>query len=290
MRPWPQPVTRVLVFVAILLFAGLAFSIVAVPPLLVAGNGLSGVDLAKAENDARGTLVAGWTGLAVAVAGVAALLTYRLSRRGQVTDRFSRAIDQLGATSMAVRTGGLYALEQIISDSPELQWAVMETLFAYLSQNAPRSRVDKGAASYPYPATDKQLETLVKPLSMATDVQAALTIIGRRNPSLDKKEGVLSLKNLNLSDARLRGANLQSADKHEKARTANAGPQLGSTIKSSKVQLSKVNIRHTHLAGAHIEGALLANADFTDAVLIGAHLKGADLTGADFEGMRHAIG
>jgi Pentapeptide repeats (8 copies) len=259
MRPPIQPATWILVALAIVLLAALLASILVLPPVLVGGLGLSGADLGKAQNDARGTLVAAWTGLSVAFAGVAALLTYRLSRRGQVTDRFSKAIDQIGSTSMAVRTGGLYALEQIVADSPELQWPVMETLFAFLSQYAPLDRPGVRRASYPYPAEEAVLKAPVKLLTMATDVQAALTIIALRKPGWDRKDATVNLKNLDLGDARLREA------------------KLGKTAR-----LKKVNFRHTHLAGAHLEGALLGGADFAAAVLVGAHFKGADLKGTQF--------
>jgi len=276
--------------------ASLLAAAVILPPHLLDTNGMTTEGRLRAENDLRGTLVTVLGGIIVAVGAFVGILNFQetsrqnravadqnraileLQRRGQITDRFSKAIDQLGASSMAVRTGGLYALEQIISDSPELQWAVMETLCAYLSQRTPHNRDGRERITYPDPATKEELEALVKPLGMETDVQAALTIIGRRNPSLDKKEGVLNLKNLDLGDARLRGAKLGSAVKSPTSDVANAGP-CGSTIK-----LSRVNLRHTHLAGAHMEGACLARADFTDAVLVGAHLAEADLTGASFVG------
>jgi len=161
---------------------------------------------------------------------------------------------------MAVRTGGLYALEQIIADSHELQWPVMETLFAFLSQNAPLDRGGVGPLSYPDPADKAALQDHLKSLTIAMDVQAALAIIARRNPAWDRKDATLSLKNLELSDARLRDAKLEKTE-----------------------TLKKVNARHTHLAGAHLEGALLREVDFTDAILVGAHLETADLTGARFK-------
>ncbi|MFD5801551.1 hypothetical protein [Streptomyces sp. NPDC127020] len=55
-------------------------------------------------------------------AGIALLYTartYRLTRRGQITDRFTKALERLGSDEVYVRIGGILALEQIVQDSPE---------------------------------------------------------------------------------------------------------------------------------------------------------------------------
>lgn len=41
--------------------------------------------------------------------------TLKLTRQGQVTDRYTKAIDQLGADKLDVRIGGIYALERACS-------------------------------------------------------------------------------------------------------------------------------------------------------------------------------
>jgi hypothetical protein len=43
--------------------------------------------------------------------------TLELTAQGQATDRFTRAVEQLGASAMEVRIGGIYALERIARDS-----------------------------------------------------------------------------------------------------------------------------------------------------------------------------
>src|SRR5215210_6087900 len=76
----------------------------------------------------------------------------------QVTERFTRAIDQLGATTddneskpkLEIRLGGIYALERIARDSPERDYStVMEVLTAYARENA---RYD------PHPETEEAAE------------------------------------------------------------------------------------------------------------------------------------
>jgi hypothetical protein len=70
-----------------------------------------------------------------------------ISQDQQVTERFTRAIDQLGATDdttskprLEVRLGGIYALERIAWDSPRRDYStVMEVLTAYIRENSPQA-------------------------------------------------------------------------------------------------------------------------------------------------------
>jgi len=49
---------------------------------------------------------------------------------GQITERFSRSVEQLGSDKVETRIGGIYSLERIANDSPQDYWAIMETLRA----------------------------------------------------------------------------------------------------------------------------------------------------------------
>ena len=44
--------------------------------------------------------------------------THELTEQGQVTDRYTKAIEQLGSDKLDVRIGGIYALERVARDSP----------------------------------------------------------------------------------------------------------------------------------------------------------------------------
>jgi hypothetical protein len=63
--------------------------------------------------------------------------TLRTNQEGQVTERFTNAIEHLGDTRLTVRLGGIYALERIAIDSPKDHWQIMEVLTAYVRDNAP---------------------------------------------------------------------------------------------------------------------------------------------------------
>ena len=82
-------------------------------------------DVSKASADARLQAASGFrTALVAGLAGLAALgslamatRTYRLTQQGQITDRYTKAIDQLGSEKLETRLGGIYALERIAVDS-----------------------------------------------------------------------------------------------------------------------------------------------------------------------------
>lgn len=56
----------------------------------------------------------------------------RLARQGQVTDRYTRAIEQLGHEKAPVRLGALYSLEHLAQDNPEYRQDVVDVFCAYL--------------------------------------------------------------------------------------------------------------------------------------------------------------
>ena len=43
---------------------------------------------------------------------------FQLTERGHLTDHYAKAIEQLGDDNLDVRLGGIYALEQLATDSP----------------------------------------------------------------------------------------------------------------------------------------------------------------------------
>ena len=61
--------------------------------------------------------------------------TLETTQQGQITERFTKAIEQLGDKErLMVRLGGIYALERIARDSESDHWAVMEVLTAFVRE------------------------------------------------------------------------------------------------------------------------------------------------------------
>ena len=59
-----------------------------------------------------------------------------LTEQGQVTDRYTKAIEQLGSDKLDVRIGGIYALERVARDSAKDHPTVMEVLTAFIREHS----------------------------------------------------------------------------------------------------------------------------------------------------------
>ncbi|WP_416901635.1 pentapeptide repeat-containing protein [Micromonospora echinospora] len=184
----------------------------------------------------------------------------RLTEQGQITDRFTKAVEQLGQPGpekVDVRLGAIYALERIMRDSAVDHPAVVNLLTAFIRVHAP---VDPATTPSPEHTSPDG-----KPPSPPVDIQAALTVIGHRDATRD--QGRLDLTGADLTGADLNGADLNGADL--------TGAELTSAT------LTGADLAGADLAGAYLIGADLIDADLTRADLTGAHLIGADLTRAN---------
>jgi hypothetical protein len=197
--------------------------------------------------------------------------TLELTEQGQVTDRYTKAIGQLGSSTIDVTIGGIYALERIAHDSPRDHPTVMEVLAACIREHSPEQwpPVPSGEPSAELP------ERTTRP-----DIQAALTVIGRRDTTHDRQP-------INLADANLTRANLTDADL---ARAILTGAILtGANLTDAnliganltRANLTRANLTHADLARANLGSAVLAGGNLTGANLTGANLTGANLMRAD---------
>src|SRR5271165_3065503 len=89
-----------------------------------------------ALDNARGRLLTLGAGLFAAGALVFTARNFTLSREGQVTDRYTKAIEQLGSDKPDVRIGGIYALERVARDSARDHPTVMEVLTAFIREHS----------------------------------------------------------------------------------------------------------------------------------------------------------
>ena len=134
---------------------------------------------------------------------------YELTEQGQVTDRYTKAIEQLGSKTIDVSIGGVYALERIARDSAKDHPTVMEVLTACIREHSPKQ----------WPKLSKESGAEPSKRTTRPDIQAALTVIGRRDTTHDQQPINLTRANLtradlagNLTDADLTRANLTHAD------------------------------------------------------------------------------
>jgi hypothetical protein len=193
----------------------------------------------------------------------------RLNEQGQVTDRYTKAIDQLNDDkALAVRLGGLYALERIAYDSPANGATIAEVLCSY-ARTARRRPAENANPPVTDTAPVGKPSVVVSLTIRAPDVQAAVTILGRWQDRLGQPPPVLDLHNADLQGARLDGAQLQDANL--------AGAQL------QRADLAGAQLQRANLAGAQLQGANLAGAQLEDANLAGAQLQGANLYDAQLQ-------
>lgn len=139
-----------------------------------------------------------------------------ISQEGQITDRFTKAIEQLGAVDasgkkkLEVRLGGIYALERIANQSERDYWPIVEVLSTYVRENAPlkpQESPPKNEVPTRFPPTSP-----VAPPPPAADIQAILTVLNRRNRNYEKENQHLDLTNTDIRRANLGWANLWEAN------------------------------------------------------------------------------
>jgi hypothetical protein len=224
---------------------------------------LSAADKAKAINDVRTTLLQGIGG---AVLLLGAFYTYQqvqmgrrqlhIAQQGQVTERFTRAIDQLGGDHLDVRLGGIYALERIARDSTDDRATIGEVLTAYIRGHVPwPPRLDDQLPA------EAAIEDVPELQVRAPDVHACLTVLGRGGFAEQPPEfgDQLDLHEVDLRKAYLVHANLVGAD------------------------LRGANLAGASLIGVNLEGAYLSDANLAGASITGSDLASADLGWANLE-------
>jgi len=264
------------VLVAVAVVTALVWVLVVVPREQARGVVFEGEDAASKSaaliNEYRRTLAQAIGGLFVVVGGISgAFFTFRqltLAREAQITDRFTRAVAQLGDDTLAVRLGGIYALERIAKDSPRDYWTFVEVLSAFVRTNAPVT-----ASALPELASVQLGGDQAPP----TDIQAILTVLGRRNR--EDERGVVDLRRTVLAGAQLGNAHLANANLVE----AHLEGAVLSRAHLEGANLFKAHLGKADLSDAHLEGAMLREANLERAWLPAAHLEQADIRYAHLE-------
>jgi hypothetical protein len=228
-----------------------------VPKIQVRSLGLTGLERFKIENEAR-KVIAEIIGGSVVLIGL--FFTWqtvkstgdnlKVSQEGQITERFIKAIEQLGKTdagkdsNLVIHLGGIWSLERIARDSEKDYWPIMEILTTYVRQHA----------------AWKEEREINEPLPPERDIQAILTVLGRRIRSYRNGEDhQLDLTGTDLRRAILNNANFNGID------------------------LSGARLYKARMQGIHLQEADLTGANLTEAMLDQAHLEGADFTGVTLD-------
>ncbi|MBG6064985.1 pentapeptide repeat-containing protein [Micromonospora ureilytica] len=209
---------------------------------------MSPVDRASSVNAIRGQIlqalgavavlsgaVLAWRQLQHSAAATREQLT--VQREGQLTDRYTRAVEQLANVDTTVRIGGIYALDRIARESIDDRPNIVNVLAAYLRSMSP------------WPPGDEQVPAEDVPLRVRRpDAQTALTVLCRWNSAAVSPIEWLTA---DLSGTDLRNGNMSGG------------------------VLWHIRFTGSNLTGANLRDADLRGSDFTRALLDGADLTGA---------------
>ncbi|MFJ8863819.1 pentapeptide repeat-containing protein [Streptomyces sp. NPDC102451] len=243
----------------------------------LAGASVAAQDRLKAVNDVRTTLLQVVGGLVVLFGAYATWRQLRVSQdglratqEGYVTDRFSRAVDQLGSDKLDVRIGGLHALWRIAEQSARDREAIISIQAAYLRTHLPWPPAGPEAPAADVPIND------IAPLETRTaDAQVALTALGVLCRHRDQSWVNLSLTDLRRADC----DGLWFPEVNFDRACLEAATLYRANL--TQASLVSVNLRHADLTTAILHRARCALADLRGAKLVKTDLRDADFTEAD---------
>ena len=219
-----------------LVLGGLILSVLvlwALPALLTRAPALTGAEAHNAIANARTGVIAYIVALGALGTLAYTVRTYRLTRRGQLADRYTKAIEQLDTPAAQIRIGGIFALAATARESETYRQVVLEVLNAYIRERT------SGDVDEPGPRPSGPAQDIAVALRVMKDLQT-----GIKGPHLDFHGADLRGADLigwSLVDADLRDADLRDAD------------------------LEYADLRGADLRGANLTDARLYLADLRDA-------------------------
>jgi uncharacterized protein YjbI with pentapeptide repeats len=293
---------RVLGNALLLLFIlGIIATIIAVPAVfyqfLAAALGMEALNAVEKHEAIRNTGL-----VVVAIIGapfvvwraVVAQKQVNVAEQSHITDRISKAVEQLGAekvvksllktkageavydedgitpktiettaSNIEVRMGGIFALERIARDSPPDHLQILEILTAYIRENAPAS----GARNPPEPAPE-QPKDISDEAAQATYHEKLSAYYLWDGPHHDWAEG---LKPRN---------DIQAAIKVIGRRPKNLRALEVTIDKDGKETPIRLDLRETCLQGADMTAGVFNHTQFDESRMEAALLNQAELNGA----------
>lgn len=205
------------------------------------------------------------------IAIVTLWLTYRrdrvsrdrldLDRDANFTTRYTQAIAQLGDTSsLAIRLGGVYALERLAGESMQDRQTIVDVLAAFLRE---KSVAPPRGVKQPIHA------------AITGDIHAAAVALGRIT-SARRPTQPTDLRGANLAGARLIGADFSEA-------LLEGASFSGSDLRGAT--FNDAVIVDTDFGGADLRDAQFIATVIHDANFFEANLVGTQFTNAKFEGI-----
>jgi uncharacterized protein YjbI with pentapeptide repeats len=241
---------------------------------IVAWSAVSAVpelkDRYSLENELAKDALQGFGGLALLLGFYFTNRTIKISREGQVTDRFSKAVDHLGSDKIEIRIGGICALARIARDSVVDRVEIAELICAFIQQ-----RTESNSVHPP-----------------GRDVRSALRALGSRDWNQTLPRGIVDLSNTHLANMDFRALNFDRAS-FEGAELRGANFE-GASLKSSNFAgascmgawFRNADLRDSNLTGSDLTDASLRNSDLSGTSLLGSNLRNASLIGTNMGSSR----
>ncbi len=226
------------------------------------------------------------------------------AQQSLLNERYQQGAEMLGSDALAVRLGGIYALERLAEEHAEQYHAQIMQVFCAFARHVTAARSSNAEA---VPSDDKPGGRVLDPTTLVSeDVKAVITAIGNRNEArilLEQRKlnlryvrlpGITlhmsNLSNLDFHDADLSGANLAQSSlegatlvnvnmSHANLLETNLSRTMPWEADFSQAFLQKADLTRAFLQGANLSGANLALANLSNAMIKSANLSGADFGG-----------
>lgn len=186
-----------------------------------------------------------------------------ISEQGQITERFTRAIEQLGSEKLFLRVGAIAALERIGRDSEDDVLTVLNLLSGFVRENRSTAETD-----------DVEASTSPVPLDILESV-FALSRLARQYDSFLKEKDL----RIDLSGTQLSYMKPQEKICFTHFDFANSSLVGGEFL---SIECNGTRFRRANLTGADFCGGKFLDANFSHADLSNANFTAADLSRTRF--------
>lgn len=213
-----------------------------------------------------------------------------ISEQGQITERFTRAIEQLGSDKLFLRVGAIAALERIGRDSKDDVLTVLNLLSGFVRENSP---VKAPSNEQPNPPPLDILECVYALSRLARQYDSFLKnkdfrvdLSKTELPYMESPEGAcfahFDFSNSNLPHGRFFNIKCNGVW-FEKTNLANANFKMGTLSRAnfSFANLAGTTFASVDLSCARFREANLTKVRFSDSTLDFASFREADMTGVN---------
>ncbi len=200
-----------------------------------------------------------------------------VAQQGLLNERYQKGSEMLGSDVLAVRMGGIYALQRLAEEHPEQYYLQIMDLLAAFVRYPTRDKSIEAEEDVQEKANDQKviLREDVKPIvDMIRNRSEILIALEKRN------KFTLNLHHANLPRANLSNANLADAGIWD----ANLFEAFLDDVDLSATYLMRTNLSRAYLWNANLADAGLWSVNLSGAELWSANLSGAILEGANLSG------